>query len=217
MKRRAIIIVAVFAVLSLGAMAATGKLGGKKADGPKAVPVVRGTLVDKALAVGTIEPRVEVSVKSILAGVVRQRFAAVGDFVKRGQPLLEISPNPTPLEMVELREIELKNLERDLARQQELRSRNLISPADIEAAQQRVDESRNQLSLAQERLALQEGGKVLTGGKQVETVVRAPIDGYILEDSIEIGDPVVPLTPYQAGTVLMRMAAMRDLIFRGTV
>src|SRR5206468_7477012 len=104
-------------------------------------------------------------------------FAAVGDFVKRGQPLLEISPNPTPLEMVELRrnvelrEIELKNLERDLARQQELRSRNLISPADIEAAQQRVDESRNQLSLAQERLALQEGGKVLTGGKQVETVV----------------------------------------------
>src|SRR5438034_3110853 len=210
MKRRAIIIVAVFAVLSLGAMAATGKLGGKKADGPKAVPVVRGTLVDKALAVGTIEPRVEVSVKSILAGVARQRFAAVGDFVKRGQALLEISPNPTPLEMVErrrnveLREIELKNLERELARQQELRSRNLISPADIEAAQERVDESRNQLSLAQERLALQEGGKVLTGGKQVETVVRAPIDGYILEDSIEIGDPVVPLTPYQAGTVLMR-------------
>jgi len=51
----------------------------------------------------------------------------------------------------------------------------------------------------------------------VETVVRSPIDGYILEDSIEIGDPVVPLTPYQAGTVLMRMAAMRDLIFRGTV
>src|SRR5438445_434201 len=165
MKRRAIIVVAVFVVLSLGAMAATGKLGGKKTDGPKAVPVVRGTLVDKALAVGTIEPRVEVSVKSILAGVVRQRFAAVGDFVKRGQPLLEISPNPTPLEMVELRrnvelrEIELKNMERELARQQELRNRNLISPSDIETAQRRVDESSNQLSLATERRALQEGGR----------------------------------------------------------
>src|SRR5712691_9775947 len=176
MKRRTVIILAVVvAVLGLGAMAASGKLGGKKQDRLKAVAVVRGFLVDKALAVGTIQPRVEVSVKSILAGVVRQRFAEVGAYVKRGQPLLEISPNPTPLEMVELRrnvelrEIELKNLERDLARQQELRSRNLISPADIEAAQQRVDESRNQLSLAQERLALQEGGKVLTGGKQVET------------------------------------------------
>src|SRR3981189_1694434 len=60
MKRRTIIILAaVFAVLSLGAMAATGKLGGKKTDGPKAVPVVRGTLVDKALAVGTIQPPAE--------------------------------------------------------------------------------------------------------------------------------------------------------------
>src|SRR5256886_17566147 len=121
MKRRTIIIVAALFAVSLGAMAAAGRLGGKKTDGPKAVAVVRGTLVDKALAVGTIEPRVEVSVKSILAGVVRRRFAAVGDFVKQGQPLLEISPNPTPLEMVELRrgvelhEIELKNLERDLA------------------------------------------------------------------------------------------------------
>lgn len=224
MKRRTIIILAVIiAVLSLGAMAATGKLGGKKKEGPKAVAVVRGSLVDKALAVGTIQPRVEVSVKSILAGVVRQRFAEVGEFVKRGQPLLEISPNPTPLEMVELRrnvelrEIELKNLERELARQQELRDKDLLSPADLETAQRRVDESRTQLALAQERLALQEGGKVQTGGKQVETMVRAPIDGYILEDSIEIGDPVVPLTPYQEGTVLMRMAAMRDLIFRGTV
>lgn len=224
MKRRTIIILAVMVtVLALGAMAATGKLSGKKKEGPKAVAVVRGSLVDKALAVGTIEPRVEVSVKSILAGVVHQRFAEVGSFVKKGQPLLEISPNPTPLEMVELRrsvemrEIELKNLERELARQQELRSKDLLSPADLEMAQRRVDESRTQLSLAQERLALQEGGKVHTGGRQIETMVRSPIDGYILEDSIEIGDPVVPLTPYQEGTVLMRMAAMRDLIFRGTV
>src|SRR4029077_6453861 len=172
MKRRNMFVaVSTVVVLGLGAMAAAGKLGGGKKDGSKVVGVARGSLVDKALAVGTIEPRVEVSVKSILAGVVRQRFAAVGDFVKRGQPLLEISPNPTALEMgelrrnVELRKTELKTLERALARQQELRSRNLISPSDIEAAQQRVDESRNQLSLAQERLALQEGGKVLTGGK----------------------------------------------------
>src|SRR2546427_3506187 len=70
---------------------------------------------------------------------------------------------------VELREIELRNLERELARQQELRNRNLISPSDLEAAQRRVDESRSQLSLAQERLALQEGGKVLTGGDRKST------------------------------------------------
>src|SRR2546426_12588762 len=101
MKRRAIIVAAVFVVLSLGAMAATGKLGGKKTDGPKAVPVVRGTLVDKALAVGTIGPRVEGSVKAIRPGGVRQRFAAGGGFVQRRQPVLVISPHPAPPEIVE--------------------------------------------------------------------------------------------------------------------
>lgn len=222
-RRRMFVVAATVALLGLGVMAASGKFGDKKKDEPKTAKVTRGSLVDKAIAVGTIEPRVEVSVKSTLAGVVRRRFAAVGDFVKTGQPLLEISPNPTPLEMVELRrnaelrEIELKNLERELARQQELRNRNMIAAADYESTQRQVDEARTQASLAQERLALQEGGKVQSGGKQIETVVRAPIDGFILEDSIEIGDPVVPLTPYQQGTVLMRMAAMRDLIFRGTV
>src|SRR5689334_9957399 len=224
MKRgKMILLSAGVVVLGLGAMAAMGGLSGKKKDGPKAVAVVRGSLVDKALAVGTIQPRVEVSVKSMLSGVVGQRFAGVGDWVKKGQPLLEVTPNPTPLEIVELRrtvelrQIELKNVERELGREQQLRSQNLVSPVDLETAQQRVDEARPQFSLAQERLALQEGGKVDSGGERVETVVRAPIDGYILDDSIEIGDAVVPLTPYQGGTVLMRMAAMKDLIFRGTV
>src|SRR5690348_10079829 len=224
MKRgKMILLSAGVVVLGLGAMAAMGGLSGKKKDGPKAVAVVRGSLVDKALAVGTIQPRVEVSVKSMLSGVVGQRFAGVGDWVKKGQPLLEVTPNPTPLEIVELRrtvelrQIELKNVERELGREQQLRSQNLVSPVDLETAQQRVDEARSQFSLAQERLALQEGGKVDSGGERVETVVRAPIDGYILDDSIEIGDAVVPLTPYQGGTVLMRMAAMKDLIFRGTV
>src|SRR2546430_9441242 len=97
MKRRNMLVAAaLIVVLGLGAMAAAGRLGGRKKDGLKAVAVARGSLVDKALAVGTIEPRVEVSVKSILAGVVRQRFAAAGDFLKRGQPLLQISAHPAP-------------------------------------------------------------------------------------------------------------------------
>ena len=203
--------------------AAKRKFGSKKDEGPKPVAVTRGELVDKAMAIGTIEPRVEVGVKSILAGVVRKRYAEVGDYVKKGAPLLEISPNPTPLELIELRrsiemrQIELKNLQKELERQTELKKQNLNSDTDVELAQRRVDESTVQLSLSQERLSLQESGRIVGGDNAVETVIRSPIDGFVLEDSIEIGDPVVPLTPYQEGTVLMRMAAMKDLIFRGTV
>lgn len=221
-RMRLVLLIAV-PVLALGGFAASRTLQDGADEGPKTVAVARGSLVDKALAIGTIEPRVEVSVKSILPGVVRRRFADVGDYVRKGAPLLEISPNPTPLELVELRravemrEIELQNLERELARQRELRARNLLSDSDLEMGERRAAESRTQLALARERLALQQEGKVSGEAQDVETVVRAPIDGYVLEKSVEIGDPVVPLTTFQEGTVLMKMAAMKDLLFRGTV
>ena len=48
-------------------------------------------------------------------------------------------------------------------------------------------------------------------------MIKAPITGYILERNLNVGDPVVPLTSYQAGTELMRMADMKKLIFKGSV
>src|SRR3989304_6042690 len=71
--------------------------------------------------------------------------------------------------------------------------------------------------MARERLGLLEEGKVNVATDRIETVVRSPITGFILEKTVEIGDPVVPLSTYQEGTVLLTMAAMSDLLFRGTV
>ena len=34
---------------------------------------------------------------------------------------------------------------------------------------------------------------------------------------IDVGDPIVPLTSYQAGTVLFTLADMQKLLFKGTV
>src|SRR5512135_3431933 len=99
-------------ILLLSGYAGMRALAASKSTGPKTIPVVRGELVDKALAVGTIEPRIEVMVKSILPGVVRQQFAEVGSYVRKGQPLLEIAPNSTPLELIELRRsIEMRQIE----------------------------------------------------------------------------------------------------------
>jgi HlyD family secretion protein len=186
------------------------------------VLVTRGDITDRALAVGTIEPRVQISVKSQLSGVVSRQFADVGDFVREGAPLLEIRPTPTPQEIVnatrqiELRQLELDKAEREFARQQELHERRLISNQEIEGVTQQRDQARLQLQMERERLELLRSGRIAADG-EVATVVRAPITGYIIEKSIEIGDPVVPLTSYQEGTVLMTMANMGDLLFRGTV
>ena len=39
----------------------------------------------------------------------------------------------------------------------------------------------------------------------------------MLSKTVEVGDPVTPLTTYQEGTVLMRLANMDHLVFKGSV
>ena len=187
------------------------------------VEVERGDIVDKALAVGTIEPRVEVSVKSQFSGVARRQFADVGDFVRAGDPLLEIKPTPTPKELVdaerqiELRQIEVNNLKAEYDRQKQLHEKQLISNQEYERASRSYEEAKLQVQMASEALELLRKGQVSTEKGVFESVVRAPVSGFILEKMVEIGDNIVPLTSFQEGTVLMTMANMDDLIFRGTV
>jgi HlyD family secretion protein len=52
---------------------------------------------------------------------------------------------------------------------------------------------------------------------KIESIVKSPITGFVLRKMVEVGDPVTPLTSYQEGTVLMNMANMDRLIFKGTV
>jgi HlyD family secretion protein len=214
--------VVVLGVVVGGGLAVRGGNGGAE-EGLPSVEVGRADLVDRALAIGTIEPEVEIGVKSKVSGVVRRRFAEVGDFVRAGDPLLEIRPDPTPLELVEarrqieLRQIEVENATRELERLRALVDQGLVSRQEFESTERRHAEAALQLQIARERLDLLEKGQVTIADSRIETVVTAPIDGYILEKMVEIGDPVVPLSSYMEGTVLMTMADMGQLVFRGTV
>jgi HlyD family secretion protein len=187
------------------------------------VKVVRATIVDKALAVGTIEPENEISVKSKVSGAVKRIFADAGTFVRAGQPLMEVKPDPTPLELaeakrnLEMAEVELANMKKDSIRQQSLAGKQLISTREFDDFQQRYDESELRVKIARERLELLESGAVDIGGTKIESIIKAPIDGFVLSKTVEVGDPVTPLTSFQEGTVLMKMANMDRLLFKGTV
>jgi HlyD family secretion protein len=224
MRRRTKVILGVAgAVVVLGGGTVAMRGNGAGDAGLRTVVVDRGTIVAKALAVGTIQPETEISVKSKVSGVVQRLFVEEGDYVEAGAPLLEIRPDPTPLELVEarraveMREIEVDNLRRERDRSRSLRERDLTSQQDLELAERRYGEAALQLVTARERLELLETGRVKGSGTGVESVVRAPITGYVLQKMVEVGDPVVPLSTYQEGTVLFAMADMGRLVFRGTV
>ncbi|HET7322320.1 MAG TPA: efflux RND transporter periplasmic adaptor subunit [Longimicrobiaceae bacterium] len=208
------------AVVGGGTAVATGRGGHEDAAAPS-VTVARTDVTDKALAVGTIEPEVSISVKSQVSGVVSRAYAEAGDYVEAGAPLLEIHPDPTPLERVEsgrdvqMKELALAGKKRELERTKALAQRGLIPAQELDSAQRAYDEAALQLKTAKEKVQLMESGRIR--GTEVESMVRAPISGYVLERTVEQGDPVVPLTSYQEGTVLMTMADMSKLLFKGSV
>lgn len=194
----------------------------KKTDngkGYKTLQPTRGSIVEEALAIGTITPENEIQVKSKIPGIVIQRFVEVGDEVRKGDLMVQISPDPTPIELtearrdLEMKEIALKNARLQYERNVELLSKNLVSKEEFENIKLKYDQAKLQRDLSRDRLSLIEKGQ--TG--KVESVVKSPIDGMVLEKFVNIGDPVVPLTSYQQGTPLFTLADMSNLIFRGTI
>ncbi len=187
------------------------------------IRVQRMDIIEKVMAIGKIVPKNEIVIKSKFSGIVQRIFVEKGDKIFTGMPLIEVKPDPTPLEIaeaknaVELALSAMENLKNEYLRKRELFNNKLISQKEFEEAERNYKEANLKLNLAQQRLALIEKGKTIISDKSTESIIRSPIDGTVLEVKVNKGDPIVPLTFYQAGTELMILANMEELIFKGTV
>ncbi|HBC46120.1 MAG TPA: hypothetical protein DCZ43_03665, partial [candidate division Zixibacteria bacterium] len=166
--KKFIIIAVVVIVAGAGAWWAFGSTKDKK-DGIKLVDVTRGNIVDKALAIGRLEPRQEVQVKSKISGIVTKLHVDIGDVVKAGAQLITISPNPTPLEYSEAkRSLEMAMVDTDNAqtifqRNKEMYDKKLISQADFDRGKIELSQSQLRLRMAQEKLDLIQKGVTSDG------------------------------------------------------
>lgn len=211
-------------VLALGTVGvyAVVRNGQKKEGGLKEVEVTQGTIVEKAVAVGQIQPRQKFQVKSKISGIVRRAMVEVGDTVKAGDPLFEIAPTPTPLEVtevdrrVESAEASFRRAEADYNRSMELSKSGVLPKSDVDTKKEAFELARVALTKAQQDRELTRRGNLSTTSAQ-ESIIRAPAAGTVLTRLVNEGDPIVPLTSYQPGTEMATIADMSDLIFKGTV
>ncbi len=223
MKKKVYIFGGIFLAVIVAVIFVISRSNSSASSSTTAVKVTRGSIVEKALAVGTIEPENEISIKSKVSGVVKRIFADAGTYVHEGDPLLEVKPDPTPLELADAKrqyqiaQTALVNAKQEFVREESLYKKGLISIKEYEDFQKQYNETDLNCKLAQEHLALLEKGSVKIDSTIIESIVKAPINGYVLNKTVEVGDPVTPLTTYQEGTVLMKMANMSRLIFKGTV
>ena len=217
---RTLIILVILAAISAGVYAWT-RNGKKNANGLKEVEVTSGSIVEKAVAVGQIQPRQKFQVKSKISGIVRRALVQIGDTVKAGDPLFEIGADPTPLEKTEVdRQVDsaaasFRRAETDYQRALELNRSGVLPKSDLDQKKEAYELSRVALTKAQQNRELTNRGRLTAGG--TESIIRSPAAGTVLTRTVNPGDPIVPLTSYQPGTEMATIADMSDLIFKGTV
>jgi HlyD family secretion protein len=192
-------------------------------NGFKLVGAEIGSITEKALAVGQIQPRERFRVKSKISGIVKRCFVEVGDEVRAGDALFEIAPDPTPQELLFVdhglrsAQASFEKAEADYGRGLELHEDGLTSKGDLDALEELHELAQVALEQARDNRELTRSGKVTGGTTEVERIIRSTAEGTILSREVNPGDPVVPLTSYQPGTELASVADMGDLIFKGTV
>jgi HlyD family secretion protein len=222
---RVIRILVLLLVISGGVVGGYFWLQAREPDngGLELVSVTRGAITEKAVAVGQIEPRLKFHVKSKIPGIVRRCMVEVGDRVEPGDPLFEIVPDPTPIELVEA-ERRLDSARSAFARarsewnrKSELARQGILSSNELDTAKEVFEQARIEVKSAEDNLALIREGRIRDRGQEMESIIRSTAGGIVLQRTVDPGDPVVPLTSYQAGTELATIADMSDLIFKGTV
>ena len=197
---RTLIILICLAAVSAGVYA-YARNGKKDANGLKQVEVTSGSIVEKAVAVGQIQPRQKFQVKSKISGIVRRALVQVGDTVKAGDPLFEIGADPTPLEktevdrQVESAEASFRRAQTDYQRSTELSRSGVLPKSDLDQKKEAFELAQVAFIKAQQNRQLTNRGNLTSTSR--ESTITAPAAGTVLTRTVNPGDPIVPLTSYQ--------------------
>jgi HlyD family secretion protein len=204
-------------LLSLVALAACKKEEEAPPAVYQAVPVIRKDIVVSAQAAGTIQPDTTVEVKSKASGEILQIRVETGQEVRRGDLMVNVDPRTAQNTMAqtqaefEVARATLANARSTKRRSDELFQSRSITETEHEAAQLTyanaiADSVRANVALENARIRLE------------DTDVRAPINGVIIEKSVERGQVISsPTNDVGGGTVLLRMADLSLVQVRALV
>ncbi|HEY6867894.1 MAG TPA: efflux RND transporter periplasmic adaptor subunit, partial [Candidatus Eisenbacteria bacterium] len=140
-------------------------------------------------ATGTVQPVEQVEVGSQVSGTVDKLYADYNSRVTAGQVLCQLEPSSFRARVVQAQaavahaQAAVQDGERALKRAQELRTENVISDVDLEAAE--VGAQQRQADLKSAQAALEAAQVDL-----MHTTIRSPIDGVVISRAIELGQTV---------------------------
>ena len=200
---------------------------GKSKSG-KGIPVTVkhpqiGTIVESIPANGKIQPVTEVKISPDVSGEIIKLNFQEGDTVKKGDLILQIkqdvyisardraeaSLNAVKAQYLQ-QEAQLKQIELNHRRNEQLYSKNTIAQADYEKSLAEYQIAQSQLKAAEFNVKSAQASLKEAEENLVKTNIYAPMGGTISKLSVEIGERVVGTTQ-MAGTEMLRIADLSQM------
>jgi len=222
MKKRTLIVI-IIVICSITFLLITHNT--KKKNKIETITAKRGSISRIAQAIGYIEPEQSIIVKSAVNGSVKKIYHFDGDYVKKGETLAIIKPEPAPENYAIAHESLLSAIAnkreayKTLKRLRTELKLGLITKNYIDYinAKNSYKTTIAEYNLAKEKLDLLTKGSTQVGKNIISNSVKSPINGIILSRNINVGDPVISLSSAQNATPLFVMANMKKMVFRGSI
>ena len=186
-----------FMVLSFGLMSAPGY-----AAAPLNTVILKPVEMPLEYKVdGVIEARQQATLSAEVAGKIETVNFDVDDFVKQGEIVMQIRDREYVAQRQKARaavdeaQASLQDMQLEFKRNQDLRTKNLISLAVF-------DKSRASLKAAQARMSSADANLAQADELLSYTVLRAPYSGVVVERHVEAGESVSPGQPIITGYAL---------------
>ena len=172
---------------------------------------------------GKIEPRNEVNIKPQISGIIAELLKEPGDHVSEGEVIAKVKVIPDMGQLssaesrVRLSDINLKQVEADYARTENLHAQKLVSDEDYEKSRQQLQQAREEKAAAVDALQVVRDGVSKSNASASSTLIRSTISGIILDIPVKVGNSVINSNTFNDGTTIATVANMKDLIFRGNI
>jgi len=155
-----------------------------------------GSILSKVSATGSLRARAQVNLQAQMMGVVKRVRVKDGDWVRRGDTLLELDRQAYEAQLV-LARAQFNQTRLKHARMESLWARGFIAPEQFEASKTAYDVAEAQFLQMQDQYD--------------KTVICAPISGLITQVNIKEGETAIIGTMNYAGTVLLVIADLSQM------
>lgn len=182
-----------------------------------------GNVQRSTVLTGKIEPRDEIEIKPQISGIISEINVDPGDFVHSGDIIARIKVIPEASQLssaqnrVDVARISLQQARQDFDRSKTLYEKKFISREEFEKSETEFKKAERELSSAEDAMLIVREGVSSINAQESNTLVRATIDGIILEIPVKVGSSVIQANTMNDGTTVAKIADMNNLIFKGKV